>query len=63
MGGYLGAQHDAVIAGATRVTKTFGPTKALDKVAVTVERGRVYGLVGPNGAGKTTTPIRSRSSP
>ncbi len=54
MGGYLGAQRDAVIAGATRVTKTFGPTKALDQVTVTVERGTVYGLVGPNGAGKTT---------
>jgi ABC-2 type transport system ATP-binding protein len=34
--------------------KTYGPTVALDDVALRVETGSVYGLVGPNGAGKST---------
>lgn len=34
--------------------KTYGPTVALDDVALLVETGSVYGLVGPNGAGKST---------
>jgi ABC-2 type transport system ATP-binding protein len=34
--------------------KVYGPTVALDDVALRVERGSVYGLVGPNGAGKST---------
>ncbi|MFE9701922.1 ATP-binding cassette domain-containing protein [Streptomyces sp. NPDC005930] len=38
----------------TDVTKTFGPTKALDGVSLTVPRGAVLGLLGHNGAGKTT---------
>lgn len=36
------------------VTKTFGENKALDRVALTVPRGSVHGLVGENGAGKST---------
>ena len=36
------------------VTKTFGSSKALDDLSMTVPRGAVYGLVGPNGAGKST---------
>jgi ABC-2 type transport system ATP-binding protein len=34
--------------------KTYGATKALDGFDLTVEPGRILGLVGPNGAGKTT---------
>ena len=34
--------------------KTFGSTKALNQLSLTVESGKIIGLLGPNGAGKTT---------
>jgi ABC-2 type transport system ATP-binding protein len=37
------------------LVKTFGATRAVDGVSLTVPRGCVYGVLGPNGAGKTTT--------
>jgi ABC-2 type transport system ATP-binding protein len=37
------------------LTKTFGPTRAVDHLDLVVPRGAVYGFIGPNGAGKTTT--------
>jgi ABC-2 type transport system ATP-binding protein len=37
------------------LTKTFGRTKALDELDLTVEAGQVHGFLGPNGSGKTTT--------
>jgi ABC-2 type transport system ATP-binding protein len=37
------------------VTKSFGRTKAVDGIDLTVPAGTFYGIVGPNGAGKTTT--------
>jgi ABC-2 type transport system ATP-binding protein len=37
------------------VTKSFGPTIAVNDVSLTIAPGTVYGLIGPNGAGKTTT--------
>jgi ABC-2 type transport system ATP-binding protein len=37
------------------VVKTFGPTRALDGLDLTVEQGEVHGFLGPNGSGKTTT--------
>ncbi|RZI87209.1 MAG: ABC transporter ATP-binding protein [Microbacterium sp.] len=37
------------------VSKSFGETKAVDAIDLTVQPGTFYGIVGPNGAGKTTT--------
>jgi len=36
------------------VTKSFGGLKAVDRVSVSFEPGKVTALIGPNGAGKTT---------
>lgn len=33
----------------------FGAVRAIDGIDLTVEPGRVHGLIGPNGSGKTTT--------
>lgn len=38
-----------------RVTKTFGRTKAVDNLDLTVPHGSMCGFIGPNGAGKTTS--------
>ena len=37
------------------IVKTFGSTRALDGLDLTVRTGEVHGFLGPNGAGKTTT--------
>lgn len=36
------------------LTKYFGNKPALDHLNLTLERGRIVGLLGPNGSGKTT---------
>lgn len=36
------------------VTKYYGKTCALENVSLTIESGKIYGLLGRNGAGKTT---------
>ncbi|HEV2782315.1 MAG TPA: ABC transporter ATP-binding protein [Actinophytocola sp.] len=37
------------------LVKTFGQTRALDGLDLTVHTGEVHGFLGPNGSGKTTT--------
>jgi ABC-2 type transport system ATP-binding protein len=37
------------------LSKSFGRTRALDGLDLTVRTGEVHGFLGPNGAGKTTT--------
>ena len=36
------------------LAKRYGSVSALDHVNLTVEPGRIVGLLGPNGSGKTT---------
>lgn len=36
------------------LTKKYGSTLALDHLSLTVESGKIIGLLGPNGSGKTT---------
>ncbi len=44
----------SAIVHARGLSKSYGPTKALDSVSFDIEAGRIVGLIGPNGAGKTT---------
>lgn len=39
----------------TELVKTFGKTRALDRLELEVSTGEVHGFLGPNGAGKSTT--------
>ena len=36
------------------VSKSFGATRAVDDVSLTIDPGEIVGLIGENGAGKTT---------
>lgn len=38
----------------TRLTKRYDGKPAVDDAGVTLEAGRIYGLLGPNGSGKST---------
>jgi ABC-2 type transport system ATP-binding protein len=48
------ALTDAAIS-VSGLDKSFGTTKALDRLDLTVHTGEVHGFLGPNGAGKSTT--------
>lgn len=37
-----------------RISRAFGPVKAVDQVSLEIRRGEVVGLIGENGAGKST---------
>ena len=39
----------------TELCKSFKNQKAVKKVSLNIEKGKIYGLLGPNGAGKSTT--------
>jgi len=43
-----------VVISATRITKSFGPTRALVDADLVLKRGEVVALMGANGAGKST---------
>ncbi|MFV0527135.1 MAG: ABC transporter ATP-binding protein [Lachnospiraceae bacterium] len=43
-----------VILTCNKLTKNYGRTTALDAVDLTIESGKIVGLLGPNGSGKTT---------
>ncbi len=47
-----GSEHALVI---RDLVKSFGDSRAVDGISLTVPSGSFYGIVGPNGAGKTTT--------
>src|SRR5262245_58409572 len=36
------------------LSKSYGGVRALDNVSLTVDPGRIVGLIGPKGAGRTT---------
>jgi len=38
----------------TNLSKSYGKVRALDDVTITLEGGKIIGLLGPNGSGKTT---------
>jgi ABC-2 type transport system ATP-binding protein len=46
--------HSDLAIETSALVKTFGETRALDGIDLTVRAGTVYGVLGPNGAGKTT---------
>ena len=37
-----------------KLSKNYGPVRALQAVSFTVEKGNIFGILGPNGSGKTT---------
>lgn len=37
-----------------KLSKDFGGIRALETVTVSVDKGKIHGLIGPNGSGKTT---------
>jgi ABC-2 type transport system ATP-binding protein len=54
-GGSTGAAGEEPAIRADRLTKAYGPIRAVQELSFTVPAGTVTGFVGPNGAGKTTT--------
>ena len=46
---------DTPVIATEQLVKTFGSTRALDGLDLTVTPGEVHGFLGPNGAGKSTT--------
>ena len=37
-----------------KISKSFGPTRALEDISFSVEENEIFGFIGPDGAGKTT---------
>src|SRR5262245_20020997 len=54
--GSVGEMTDDFVIETTDLSKRYGgQIVAVDRLALRVRRGEVYGFLGPNGAGKTTT--------
>jgi ABC-2 type transport system ATP-binding protein len=49
------SQGSPVAISISGLVKSFGSTRALDGLDLTVKTGEVHGFLGPNGSGKTTT--------
>ena len=39
----------------SHLTKTYGRSRGINDISLTVKPGEVFGFLGPNGAGKSTT--------
>jgi ABC-2 type transport system ATP-binding protein len=50
----MNSSHETAIS-VSALTKSFGPSAALDGLDLSVRTGEVHGFLGPNGSGKTTT--------
>jgi branched-chain amino acid transport system ATP-binding protein len=50
----MNGKADAPVLQCQSLTRVFGGLRALKSVSLSIERGRIFGLVGPNGSGKTT---------
>lgn len=50
---FVGAGDQVVLL--DQVSRHFGDVVGVDDISLTVERGKVLGVIGPSGAGKTTT--------
>ena len=48
------AQSQEAVLSISGLSVTYGRRQVLDRLALTIEPGAIYGLLGPNGAGKTT---------
>jgi ABC-2 type transport system ATP-binding protein len=46
--------YEKLIIDVQNLTKRFGDFLALDSLNLSIEKGKIYGLIGPNGSGKTT---------
>ncbi|MDE0961299.1 MAG: ABC transporter ATP-binding protein [Planctomycetota bacterium] len=48
-------RRDKTVIEADHLSRSFGQTRAAEKVTFEVKRGEILGFLGPNGAGKSTT--------